>query len=871
MAAQQAETLHDFAVRYANYGFLIFPVSPADKAPLNPHGMNEGTTNLATIADWWARWPDALIGCRIPEDVVVLDIDPRHGGDTTWQALTDSYGPVDTGRKHHSGRGDGGFHAWFKKPAGKLSIKPLHEWARKQGTGHSAGKNSWASGIDLLHHNHRYTILPPSPHPVTSQPYVWDSKAEPAPLPGWLTQYVTATPTTPPPNAPLRIADENSIADWYSANHSWNDILGTVGWVRVHGDGDGDGSSWRHPNATSAQSCTIKHGCLFVYTPNTDFDETEQGDPKGYTRFRAWAILEHGNNLTAAARAALEARDGPATVYPNATPFDPADPWPEPTPLTTHTELPPFPIHVLPAWMAAQCEAVSGNLQVAGDLACILGLGAVAVATIGHLKVSYPRQAWIQPCNIYAVVALDASSGKSPVKSMMFKPLEEYELERIAAARKERQHHQSDIDIRTAQVATYKKVLAKEDDAFTRQMLADTIDTVTDLEATMPPSGRLIADDATIEALGIVLADAGGAIGVVSAEGGLFDRLAGLYSDNGINLDLYLEGWSGGRYTLDRVKRDPISVPSANVSVITTVQPFTLDQIGAKQVFNARGLVARFLMCKPASNVGHRDRKRTSINHQAEADRYALHIERIARDHADDPVTLTVDGPAGERFAEWDQATENRLNTDLAHLKEWVGKLRANTLRLAAILHVAHGRTGDLIDVGTVDEAIELADYFTAHALGIAAEWGAGSEAAQAKQILEWIAHGDIPEFSVRDLYGANRRQFPSADDCIPPLSVLVEAGFIRPLFEGPISIGRGGKPSPRFVTHPSARSARSARGVGVCASAREGRNLSTSLPLSDSVPTPEGARTARTEHTTNSEHTTTMPHTVTDPGDLPF
>jgi hypothetical protein len=41
---------------------------------------------------------------------------------------------------------------------------------------------------------------------------------------------------------------------------------------------------------------------LFVYSPNTVFDVTEPSYPKGYTTFRAYALLNHDGDLSAAAR-----------------------------------------------------------------------------------------------------------------------------------------------------------------------------------------------------------------------------------------------------------------------------------------------------------------------------------------------------------------------------------------------------------------------------------------------------------------------------------------------------------------------------------------------------------------------------------------
>jgi len=307
--APDVVSLVDHALAYAASGLEVFPLK-ANKTPYTEHGMKEAARDAATITTWWRHHPEALIGARVPDDVAVLDLDPRHGGVDTWELLEQTYSPATVTRWHASGRGDGGRHLWFRRPEGKLSVKRLNDWARDHGVGHQAGKRSWSAGIDVLHHDHRYTILPPSPHPDTGKPYTWGAQGEPVDMPGWLVHYLTLD--APPVEAPkLRlVGDPDSIADWFSGAHSWHDILGPEGWSVVEGDGDRDGSKWRHPNASAESSASVKHGCLFVYSPNTDFPVTEDGDPNGVTRFRAWAILEHDGDLKAAAREAFTRRDG---------------------------------------------------------------------------------------------------------------------------------------------------------------------------------------------------------------------------------------------------------------------------------------------------------------------------------------------------------------------------------------------------------------------------------------------------------------------------------------------------------------------------------------------------------------------------------
>jgi hypothetical protein len=388
------------ALTYARAGLEVFPLHQ-DKTPATEHGMLEAATAEHLVARWWKEHPLALIGHRVAVGQVLLDIDPRHGGKDTWALLKETFGELPVTRRHRSGRNDGGGHIWFRRPEGKLSVKPLNDWAEEHGVGHEVGKQSWSGGIDLLHHDHRYTILPESPHPDTGEPYLWTPGAglevATAVMPAWLAGLVTVPPAQPsPPRPPLSLREIDSIADWFSATHSWHDLLQPEAWALVKGDGDGDGSSWRHPNATSPMSATIRHGCLFVYSNNTDFEVTEHGDPHGYTRFRAYAVLSHHGDLSDAARAARELKDGAKTttltgaqrtpgpvtvVEPDPEP-DPEPPgWPDPDPEMRHGIL-----GRITAALEPHTEA-----DPAGVLACLLGYSAASIGRGPHIVISGGR------------------------------------------------------------------------------------------------------------------------------------------------------------------------------------------------------------------------------------------------------------------------------------------------------------------------------------------------------------------------------------------------------------------------------------------------------------------------------------------------
>jgi hypothetical protein len=220
-------------------------------------------------------------------------------------------------RVHLSGREDGGGHVWFERPGGSLTVTKLDAWAKDRGLGADV-KGRWTAGIDILRHEHRYTILPPSPHPETGRLYRWSAgrglNVLPARMPGWLAEMLTRTEAPTPPKADDGYRQSDSIADWFTANHTFAQVLEPHGWQLVTGDGDSDGSEWRHGEATSSVSATVRHGCLFVYSTSTPFEPTEPEAPKGYTPFAAYALLSHANDQSAAASAARRLKQSEVSV-----------------------------------------------------------------------------------------------------------------------------------------------------------------------------------------------------------------------------------------------------------------------------------------------------------------------------------------------------------------------------------------------------------------------------------------------------------------------------------------------------------------------------------------------------------------------------
>ena len=130
-------------------------------------GLKQATTDESTIKDWWTVQPDANIAIATGA-VIVIDIDPRHGGDASLAQLVEAkHGELPPTWRVHTG--GGGLHIYFAAPS-DIMIK------------NTAGQ--LGAGIDVRGHG-GYVVAPPSKH-VSGNNYEWAAGKDIAPMPEWL-------------------------------------------------------------------------------------------------------------------------------------------------------------------------------------------------------------------------------------------------------------------------------------------------------------------------------------------------------------------------------------------------------------------------------------------------------------------------------------------------------------------------------------------------------------------------------------------------------------------------------------------------------------------------------------------------------------
>ena len=324
-----------------------------------------------------------------------------------------------------------------------------------------------------------------------------------------------------------------------------------------------------------------------------------------------------------------------------------------------------------------------------------------------------------------------------------------------------------------------------------------------------------------------------------------------------------------------RIGREDNVADVALLTVVLTVQPSVIAALADKPELAGRGLTARFMYAMPHDVLGHRDLSMKPRPATSADATYRDAILRIGRRMASwqNPATLTLDHDAAQHFFDWRQHLEARRlpNGDLRPLAEWSGKLESSVLRLAALLHVAHGADIEApVSLGTVTQAIAVGTYWIAHAQHVHDLWGTSDDVRQARVVLTWLREIGATEFTVRELYSAHRRTFPTAASTLPALELLTERGWLRPPADG-LDVGRRGKPGAKIAVWPglSTEVARHAR------HAPRAINSSISLSFStetDTDPRAHGAHGAQLADEAPIEATATErddPGPAVDPLDL--
>lgn len=120
------------ALLFAKHGYRVLPLFGIEEGKClcgkpdcshpgkHPHyhkvdlsqGHNSASTDVSQLEAWWARWPNANLGVALDANTVVIDVDPRNGGDESLARLISAAGELPATFEVQTG--GGGRHLWFR-------------------------------------------------------------------------------------------------------------------------------------------------------------------------------------------------------------------------------------------------------------------------------------------------------------------------------------------------------------------------------------------------------------------------------------------------------------------------------------------------------------------------------------------------------------------------------------------------------------------------------------------------------------------------------------------------------------------------------------------------------------------------------------
>lgn len=196
------ETPLQAALTYAARGWPVFPCHTISPHPIGPagctchhpdchspgkhpavaRGLHAATVDRTRIRTWWQQAPERNVAVRTggASGLVVIDIDPAHGGLDSLRHLVATHGRFPAGPRVRTG--SGGWHLCFAHPG--IPVR-------------NAAGTRFGTGIDVRGDG-GYVIAAPSRHASGAQ-YAWHDYARPLPeLPDWTLERLV--PPTPSPD-----------------------------------------------------------------------------------------------------------------------------------------------------------------------------------------------------------------------------------------------------------------------------------------------------------------------------------------------------------------------------------------------------------------------------------------------------------------------------------------------------------------------------------------------------------------------------------------------------------------------------------------------------------------------------------------------
>ncbi|MDT2076018.1 MAG: YfjI family protein [Planktomarina sp.] len=486
-------------------------------------------------------------------------------------------------------------------------------------------------------------------------------------------------------------------------------------------------------------------------------------------------------------------------ILPNGEAFKPEGPQP------LLRDLPPsqpFPEEALgPLLLAVRAVQSSTQAPLAIPAASGLAMASLAVQGFADVETLGGRR----PTSLYMLTIAKSGERKSSCDAPLIAGLRQHEKEQ---AKNREQALQSSKNARALWKAEHDRITAnlKSRDSLKRTGAQADLEALAP-EPDAPPSTDRVVTEPTYEGLTRLFCEGQPSLGIFSDEGGQFLGGHGMNSDNRQKTLAALNDlWGGNPIRRTRQGDGSFTLYDRRLAIHLMVQPTVAYEFMSDPLAADTGFLPRFLMCEPESTIGSRLYANTRHDGMAIMDfetrlRQILQTEMPMDEETRElnPRLLSLSDGARELLILFSDTIEleQAKGASLAQITGTASKSAEQAARIAGVLTLWRDLGATEINSDTMQNAIDLAQYYLHEALRLANASLISKQVQQAETLRKWLLdkwlpkHLSEPYVVPSDIlqFGPNLlRERPKIKKAI---AMLVEAGWLVEMPENTIVDGK--------------------------------------------------------------------------------
>jgi len=486
-------------------------------------------------------------------------------------------------------------------------------------------------------------------------------------------------------------------------------------------------------------------------------------------------------------------------ILPNSQPFNPEGPQP------LLRELPPcepFPEETLgPLLPAVRAVQSSTQAPLAIPAASALAMASIAVQGFADVETLGGRR----PTSLYMLTIAKSGERKSSCDAPLIAGLRQHEKEQ---AKNREQAVQSSKNARALWKAEHDRITGnlKSKDPLKRTGAQADLEALAP-EPDAPPSTDRVVTEPTYEGLTRLFCEGQPSLGIFSDEGGQFLGGHGMNSDNRQKTLAALNDlWGGNPIRRTRQGDGSFTLYDRRLAIHLMVQPTIAYEFMSDPLAADTGFLPRFLICEPESTIG--TRLHANVRHDGmaiiEFETRLLQVLQSEMPMDEEskelkPRLLRLSDDARAILIKFSDTIEleQAKGASLAQITGTASKSAEQAARIAAVLTLWRDLGATEVNSDTMQNAIDLAQYYLHEALRLANASLISKQVQQAETLRKWLLDKWLPKnlsepfVLPRDIlqFGPNpQRERPKIKKAI---AMLVEAGWLVEMPDGTIVDGK--------------------------------------------------------------------------------